>query len=247
MKKIFVASLLFFSVSSFAQLQVNHLGLNLNFNSSYSVPNDLINTFFVLPSVTSPGSPRDVSVSRVCSDYKIGFNTTKYKFLQFEADILQGVEFIYYSDYEYNISDSIFSRNTSTDIESSLIGLRTMAKVSTDLERRFIFNFGLGVEGLFLYDLDKDGQIRIKERTSNIFGTKNEYIAQRSTNNYGNVNLAQQAGMSFRLGKDETKYPFNKVLIETNFQIISNFTIAAGELYRYRTYGGIIGLTYEFR
>jgi hypothetical protein len=247
MKKLIFLSILLYSGSAFAQLSVNHLGLNFNFNVGYRAPNRLIKEFYSIPGVNVSSSIKNVSVNRVFSDYKVGFNTTKYRFLQFEGNVLQGIEFINYYNSDGNFNSNTPSTSISTAIESSLIGLRTMAKASTDLERRFIFNFGLGIEGLLAYDLTKEGYTT--EWTSSNFGSNSErtFLESTAIKNYGSVNLVQQAGMSFRLGKDETKYPFNKVLIEVNFQIVSNFTFAGADVYRYRTSGGIFGLAYEFR
>ncbi len=247
MKKIIFLSLLLHSSTAFAQLCVNHLGLNFNFNLGNRAPNRLINEFYSLPGVNLPSALKNISVNRVFSDYKVGFNTTKVGFLQFEGNVLQGIEFINYYDSDINFNSNTPSTSVSTSIESSVLGLRTMAKASTDLERRFIFNFGLGMEGLLAYDLAKEGYTT--EWTGSNFGSDQErtYLESKSIKNYGSVNLVQQAGMSFRLGKDETKYPFNKVLMEVNFQIVSNFTFAGAEAYRYRTSGGLFGLTYEFR
>lgn len=250
MKKVLVVLSLLATSTSYAQLHVNHLGLHFNFNLGYKVPNGLAQEFFDIPLGSANAQLKNVSVSRVMSDYKIGFNTTKYRFLQWEADVLQGVEFVdyYYSDYQ--LSDSILSESISTNIEASLIGLRTMAKVTTDIDERFVFDFGLGVEGLLAYDLGANGYYTQEVISSNNqFTTFQEktYLEPNNIKRYGSTNLTQQAGMAFRLGKDETKAPFDKVMIETNFQIISNFTFASGDLYRYRTFGGIIGITYEFR
>ena len=247
MKKLILLSLLFSSGTAFAQLSVDHLGLSFNFNASYRAPNQLVNEFYSVPGINVLSTIKNVSVNRVFSDYKVGFNTTKYRFLQFEGNLLQGIEFIDYYDSYRTYNDSMQSRSISTSIESSIIGLRTMAKASTDLERRFIFNFGLGVEALLAYDLTTEGYIIEWSNSDLWYNRERTYLESTAIKNYGSVNLAQQAGMSFRLGKDETKYPFNKVLIEANFQIISNFTFAGAEVYRYRTSGLVFGLTYEFR
>ncbi len=249
MKKILLLSLLVASQFTYAQLSFNHLGVGFNYNGTGRLSSDLVNSNFDHEDVafaTSQGSYG--SLNRVFSSYEFGLKPTKYPFLVFDFDLLQGAEYIYSSNYEsYRIQDTSFNRSSNIDISSSLLGLKCMARITTPNEKRFIYNFGLGLEGLWAYNIDAEGYSSTSKNhwPSQTYEYTNESYFGEGLTSYGSLNLVQQVGLAFRLGKDEKSFPLNKTYLETDFQILNNFTSMSGNWSKFRTYGLTLSLVYE--
>ena len=62
----------------------------------------------------------------------------------------------------------------------------------------------------------------------------------------GAGHLIQEIGLSFKLGKKDKNYPLDHVYVQSHFQALSNFTILDGSTQRYRTFGLILAMAYEF-
>ncbi|NNJ54976.1 MAG: hypothetical protein HKP14_02520 [Bacteroidia bacterium] len=251
MKKIFILSLLVASQISYAQLSFNHLGVGFNYNGTGRPSSELVNSNFNQEDIAFASSQGSYgSLNRVFSSYEFGLKPSKYNFLFFDIDLLQGAEYLYSSNYEsYQINDTNFSRNSYIDISSSLLGTKFMARITTPYKRRFIYNFGLGVEGLLAYNIDAEGSQSTSKNhwPSSTYESNRESFYGEGLDTYGSVNLVQQVGLAFRLGKDESSFPLNQTYLETDFQIINNFTTMNKTWSKYRTYGLTLSLVYEIK
>ena len=250
MKRLYIALALLgmFVGSSMAQVKFNHFGLGFNFNGSARVPSSL--TSDKLTEIQRPGAYSYGSVNRTFSAYEFGFNPTKLQALYFDVDLLQGTDYIYSSSYydDYD-GDSSFSYSSNYDAQASLLGLKAMARFTTPAEKRFFYNVGLGVEALYGYNVEESGShyYYVNHYPSSYFYSEQESFRNANGDSYTGINLVQQVGLSFRLGKDEASFPLNRSYIETDFQIMNNFMMKGDEVHKFRTYGFTLSLVYEIQ
>ncbi len=233
----------------FAQTQFNHFGLGFNYNGTGRVPDHLISSNFKeVTDIASSGTYG--SLNRTFSAYEFGFKPANSKAVYFDLDLLQGTEYAYASSYSNTFdNDTNITQSTNLDMTSSLLGLKAMARFTTPAKRRFFYNFGIGVEGLLAYDIDAEGYRSMSKNhwPSSYFESDTENFYGEGLDSYSSANFVQQVGMAFRLGKDESRFPLNQTYLETDFQIINNFTFMNSEVAKYRTYGFTLSLVYELR
>jgi hypothetical protein len=247
MKKILIIFFVLCSATGFAQIKFNHFGLGFNYNGTGRVPDGFVKSNFD-NSEDFPTTSEYGSLNRTFSAYEFGLKPTKYKSMFFDIDVLQGTEYAYVSDYRSTqMNDTNITQSTNLDITSSLIGVKAMARFTTPTKKRFFYNFGVGVEGLMAYDVDAEGYRSTSKNAwaSSFFETTREEFHGEGLSSYSSLNLVQQVGLSYRLGKDESRFPLNQTYLETNFQIINNFTFMNDVVSKYRTYGLTLSLVYE--
>lgn len=247
MKKIFTVLALSFAINASAQVQFSQLGLGFNFSNTQRVPNNMLSSNFEGETISDGQFGNYGTINRVFSSYEFGLKPSNLKFMFFDFDLLQGTEFIYASDYSNRQNgDTSFRSSYNLDLSSSLIGLKGMVRVSTPSDKRFIYNFGIGGEGYLAYNVEAEGNKyeTIEHWPTNFFVNNNESLNEQK-DNYSSYNLVQQAGLAWRLGKDEKSFPLNKTYLEGDFQIINNFTLMNGGWNKYRTYGFTLSLVYE--
>jgi hypothetical protein len=186
------------------------------------------------------------TLNRVFSEYGVGFKG-KRKNIYFDFSLLQGTDYLSASESDYvTTNDTSYFTSSNYDVSSALIGLRSAIRLSTPRDQRFVVHYSFGIEGLLAYDVDAEGQVW--SRDSN-FGASNEtrtFIEPSFSGSYGNASLVQNIGLAFKFGKDETKFPFNKAYIESDFQLLNNFAFIDGTTSQYRTFGLILALGYQF-
>ena len=235
--------LLVFSAS--AQLKPFNASLGFNWNGTQRVPNEIPTAFF---NDVNFASQYDFysTLNRVFSEYGVGFKGNR-KNIYFDFSVLQGTDYItsYHSDY-FNIGDTSYIKSEDYDMSSALIGLRSAVRVSTPSDQRFVVHYSFGVEGLLAYDVDAGGQAVIRESDFSRSNEARTYIDPSFSGSYGNANIVQNVGLAFKFGKDETKYPLNKAYLESDFQLLNNFTFIDGTASQYRTFGLILALGYQF-
>ena len=249
MKNAFILiTLLLFSVSSFAQLEPFNAYLGFNWNSGLRLKDEVSEAFFNELELDNSYSSY-TSLNRTFSEYGVGFKT-KRKNVYLDFSLLQGTDFINVNgSASKRENDTSYTIYTYADISAALVGLRSMVRLSTPAERRFVMHYSLGLEGLLAYDLDSEGSILV--RPSGFFNGNNSnevrtILDPSFTGAYGNVNIVQNVGFAFKLAKDETKFPLNKAYVESDFQLLNNFTFIDGTNSRYRTFGLILALGYQF-
>ena len=251
MKKVFTIALVSMFMHANAQLSLSRAALGVNFNLGQRVPQKMVDPFFAEAlSVESSGFGYNTSLSRVFSDYLVGFNTTKHKYLNWEFNVLQGTDYLNsYRSTFINSGDSSYITSQSSDVSSSLIGIRSLARFSTPKDRRIFLTAGIGLEGLWAYDIDIDGSMRYteRERGTNQANETVVFIPVSDLSNYASCNIMQRVGMGFKLAKNETNFPLNHVYIGVDFQALSNFSVVDANLFRYRSFGAIFSLGYEFQ
>ncbi len=233
---------------SLAQLSLNNAGVGFNFNIGQRVPNGAFEAFFP-ESASNITRTYNGSLSRVFSEYRVGFDVEKRKAMYLEATLLQGTDYYSSYDYEYgNSNDSSYSRNTSIDVSSSLVGLRTMLRLSTPQERRAFVSGSFGVECLGAYDVGAEFNESYSSSNWRTSVNINESTKKTSDqiNSYASINLVQEVGLSVKLGKEDKNYPLDRIYVQTHFQALSNFTILGEEVNRYRTFGISLSLNYQF-
>jgi hypothetical protein len=242
MKLLITALLLCFYSVSFGQLTLSNAGVGFNFNNGQRVPNKIMSKFFPEQDLAITGS-YNTSLNRVFSDYRVGFKFENRKAVYLETSLLQGTD--YYDSYYYNygtVQDS-FS-NMNTNVNSSLLGLRLMARFSTPMDRRVFVSACIGTEFLGAYDVEAEGQTN--DYSSNFSNRTTSFFTSNAVSNYSSINLIQEIGISFKLGKKDKNYPLDHVYVQSHFQALSNFTIIDGSTQRYRTFGLILAMAYEF-
>lgn len=235
---------------AFSQLEVNHFGLGLNYSNTQRVPSAFLeSTYKDLPDLQPLGQGYGV-INRVFSTYEFGLKPAKFDFLFFDFDLMQGTDYIWDSYYDsYQNGDTNFYISSDVDIVSSLVGLRAQARVTTPSKKRFFYNVGLGVEYFLGYNADIDGSQRYSatDWTNNYYVNVNNQLRRQEGEVYHTFGLVQQAGLAFRLGKDESSFPLNQTYLETDFQIINSFSQIDDTWGKYRTYGFTLSLVYELK
>ena len=242
MKLLITALLLCFYSVSFGQLTISNAGVGFNFNNGQRVPNKTMSKFFPDQNLAITGS-YNTSLNRVFSEYRVGFKFENRKAVYLETSLLQGTD--YYDSYYYNygtVQDSFSNRNTN--VNSSLLGLRLMARFSTPMDRRVFVSACIGTEFLGAYDVESEGQTNAYG--SNFSNRTTSFFTSNAVSNYSSINLIQEIGISFKLGKKDKNYPLDHVYVQSHFQALSNFTIIDGSTQRYRTFGLILAMAYEF-
>jgi len=242
MKLLITALLLCFYSVSFGQLTISNAGVGFNFNNGQRVPNKTMSKFFPDQNLAITGS-YNTSLNRVFSEYRVGFKFENRKAVYLETSLLQGTD--YYDSYYYNygtVQDSFSNRNTN--VNSSLLGLRLMARFSTPMDRRVFVSACIGTEFLGAYDVESEGQTNAYG--SNFSNRTTSFFTSNAVSNYSSINLIQEIGISFKLGKKDKNYPLDHVYVQSHFQALSNFTIIDGSTQRYRTFGIILAMAYEF-
>jgi len=119
-----------------------------------------------------------------------------------------------------------------------------MARFSTPMDRRVFVSACIGTEFLGAYDVDANGETNAYG--SNFQNRITSVFTSDAVSNYSSINLIQEIGLSFKLGKKDKNYPLDHVFVQSHFQALSNFTIIDGSTQRYRTFGLILAMAYEF-
>jgi hypothetical protein len=242
---LFFCFFLLLGLSSHAQLKPFNATLGFNWNSTQRVPDEIPRAFFNDANVLNQYSFY-TSLNRVFSEYGVGLKG-KRKNIYFDLSVLQGTDYINSSESDYVTErDTTYFRNKYYDVSSALIGLRSAIRLSTPRDQRFVVHYSFGVEGLYAYDVDAVGEEFKRESNFSSSNESRSYIAPSFTGPYGNANIVQNVGLAFKFGKDETKYPLNKAYVESNFQLLNNFTFINGTASQYRTFGLILALGYQF-
>ncbi|MFT6113070.1 MAG: hypothetical protein ACJA19_001823 [Bacteroidia bacterium] len=228
-----------------AQFKPFNASLGFNWNVTQRVPNQVPKAFFNDIAFSNQFNVF-TTLNRVFSEYGVGFKG-KRKNIYFDFSLLQGTDYLSASESDYvTTNDTSYFTSSNYDVSSALIGLRSAIRLSTPRDQRFVVHYSFGIEGLLAYDVDAEGQVW--SRDSN-FGASNEtrtFIEPSFSGSYGNASLVQNIGLAFKFGKDETKFPFNKAYIESDFQLLNNFTFIDGTTSQYRTFGLILALGYQF-
>ena len=244
MKLLITVLLLCFCSVSFGQLTLSNAGVGFNFNNGQRVPNEAMSKFFPEQNLAITGS-YGTSLNRVSSEYKLGFKFENRKAVYLETSLLQGTD--YYDSYYSNsgiVQDSLLRLSTNINVNSSLLGLRLMARFSTPMDRRVFVSACIGTEFLGAYDVDANGQTNAYG--SNFQNRITSVFTSDAVSNYSSINLIQEIGLSFKLGKKDKNYPLDHVYVQSHFQVLSNFTILDGSTQRYRTFGLTLAMAYEF-
>jgi hypothetical protein len=235
---------------AFSQVEVNHFGLGLNYSNTQRVPSEFLqSTYDELPQLQPQGQGYGV-MNRIFSTYEFGLKPAKLDFLFFDFDLMQGTDYIWDSYYDsYQNGDTNFYISSNVDIVSSLVGLRAIARVTTPSKKRFFYNVGLGFEYFLGYNADIDGNQSYSANSwiNNYNVNINNQLRREEGEMYHTFGLVQQAGLAFRLGKDEASFPLNQTYLETDFQIINSFTQIDDQWGKYRTYGFTLSLVYEIQ
>ena len=242
--------LLFFGVSAQAQIRINGVGIGFDVNSGGNMRSPALielmsgsNSLLFEPNT-------GIGLDRFLTSYTLTLANPDKDFFGLELDLMQGTDYIYNSIYSYDDrNDTSFYNSVYFDISGATIGARVMAKLRTPSSKRFHYHFGIGGEFIYTYNVTTDAynSISISHWPSNYYYYENNKISTNVITNYQSYNLIQQVGIAFRLGKDEKNFPLNRTYLETDFQIMTNFTAIAEELSTYRSYGGSFSLIYEFR
>lgn len=247
MRKIVLVVSLFMlmGIAANAQFKPFNASLGFNWNGTQRVPDEVPKAFFSDINFSNQFSVY-TTFNRVFSEYGVGFKG-KRKNIYFDFSLLQGTDYINASESDYSTNnDTSYFISTNYDVSSALIGLRSAIRLSTPRDQRFVVHYSFGIEGLLAYDVDAEGQVWSRDRN---FGASNEtrtFIEPSFSGSYGNASLVQNVGLAFKFGKDETKFPLNKVYIESDFQLLNNFTFIDGTTSQYRTFGLILALGYQF-
>jgi|AntRauTorckE5430_2_1112549.scaffolds.fasta_scaffold01266_2 hypothetical protein len=232
-------------IAANAQFKPFNASLGFNWNGTQRVPDEVPKAFFSDINFSNQFSVY-TTLNRVFSEYGVGFKG-KRKNIYFDFSLLQGTDYINASESDYiTTNDTSYFSSTNYDVSSSLIGLRSAIRLSTPRDQRFVVHYSFGIEGLLAYDVDAEGQVWSRDRN---FGASNEtrtFIEPSFSGSYGNASLVQNVGLAFKFGKDETKFPLNKVYIESDFQLLNNFTFIDGTSSQFRTFGLILALGYQF-
>lgn len=244
MKIIVTALVMLICSCTFAQISLSNAGVGFNFNIGQRVPNNTMKKFFPDDNLSFKGS-YNTSISRVFSEYRVGFDVEKRKTVYLEASLLQGTDYFdsYYSNYGV-LLDTFSNSNTSLDVNSSLLGLRLLVRFSTPVERRAFVSASLGAEYLGAYDIESTGETN--SYTSSFRDRIAAPIRSDAISNYGSINLVQEVGVSVKLGKKDKNYPLDQIYVQTHFQTLSNFTLIDQSVQRYRTFGLTVAMAYQF-
>ena len=242
MKLLITALLLCFYSVSFGQLTISNAGVGFNFNNGQRVPNKTMSKFFPDQNLAITGS-YNTSLNRVFSQYRVGFKFENRKAVYLETSLLQGTDYYYQYYYNYGTVQDSFS-NRNTNVNSSLLGLRLMARFITPMDRRVFLSACIGTEFLGAYDVESEGQTN--DYSSNFSNRTTSFFTSDAVSNYSSINLIQEIGISFKLGKKDKNYPLDHVYLQSHFQALSNFTLIDGSTQRYRTFGIILAMAYEF-
>jgi len=119
-----------------------------------------------------------------------------------------------------------------------------MARFITPMDRRVFLSACIGTEFLGAYDVESEGQTN--DYSSNFSHRTTSFFTSDAVSNYSRINLIQEIGISFKLGKKDKNYPLDHVYLQSHFQALSNFTLIDGSTQRYRTFGIILAMAYEF-
>ncbi len=250
MKKVFLFLLIIISNFSFSQVKFNHLGLGFNYNGTGQPPSGIVQSMYDESANYESFPDGYGNINRLFSSYEFGLQPANYDFVFFDFDLLQGVDYIYSSNYSNSTSnDTSINRSINLDMTSSLIGIKSMARITTPYKKRFFYNFGIGVEGLVAYNVDASGSARVSKNhwMSGFWDEEVVNLNSSSIDNYYNVGLVQQVGLSYRLGEDEKSFPLNQSYLELDFQIINNFSNINEEWFKYRNYGLTLSVIYEVK
>tara|TARA_B110000114_G_C14734959_1_gene254800 strand:- start:132 stop:470 length:339 start_codon:yes stop_codon:yes gene_type:complete len=112
------------------------------------------------------------------------------------------------------------------------------------MDRRVFVSACIGTEFLGAYDVDANGETNAYG--SNFQNRITSVFTSDAVSNYSSINLIQEIGLSFKLGKKDKNYPLDHVYVQSHFQVLSNFTILDGSTQRYRTFGLTLAMAYEF-
>ncbi len=250
MKYVAIICLVFLGLESQAQLRINGVGVGFDFNGSGTMRSaSLIN--LVTGSNADLFDPDNrIFMDRFLTSYSLTLSNPERDFFALEFDFMQGFENLYGSDYSWTESnDTGFSNSVYFDAQGSTLGLRGMAKFRTPSKNRWHFSFGIGSEWLYTYGVrtTANSNVSVSHWPSSYYFSETNRLPNNAIGNYQSVNLIQQVGLAFRLGKDEKSFPLNNTYIEADFQILSNFTNIEDALSTYRGYGGSFSIIYEFR
>ena len=247
MRKIVLVVSLFMlmGIAANAQFKPFNASLGFNWNGTQRVPDEVPKAFFSDINFSNQFSVY-TTFNRVFSEYGVGFKG-KRKNIYFDFSLLQGTDYINASESDYiTNNDTSYFISTNYDVSSALIGLRSAIRLSTPRDQRFVVHYSFGIEGLLAYDVDAEGQVWSRDRNFSASNETRTFIEPSFSGSYGNASLVQNVGLAFKFGKDETKFPLNKVYIESDFQLLNNFTFIDGTTSQYRTFGLILALGYQF-
>lgn len=233
-----------------AQTKINGVGIAFDVNGSTNMKSGGIDNLLKESSIPGFAAGNEFWTSRLLTSYSMTLSNPDKDYLAWEIDLLQGQDFYdSYSSEWSEINDTSYSNSSNIYVTGAVLGLRTMAKLRTPSDKRFFYHFGLGLEGLYSYDVNTDGyrSESISHWPSGYYSSTSERLDPGAIDNITSVNLIQQVGIAFRIGKNEESFPLNKTYIEADFQIMTNFTNINADWTTYRGYGGSFSLIYEFR
>lgn len=250
MRTIIILGAMLMGFSVFAQTKINGVGVAFDVNGSATMSSLGIDNLLKESAFGNYQDENSLWTSRILTSYTMTLSNPNRDHFAWEIDLLQGQDFYYASNYEYRQSnDTNYNSSSSLDINGSVLGLRTMFKLRTPSDKRFFYHFGLGLEGLYSYNLKTSGynSESIWHYPTDYYQNEYNSIDAEAVDNITSLNLIQQVGVAFRIGKTEASFPLNRTYIEADFQIMNNFTNINKELSTYRGYGGSFSLIYEFR
>ena len=244
MKKIIIISFwMACTFASNAQTKPYDATLGFNYNNSQRVPSSVIKSIFENPN--NRDAEHNTTLNRVFSDYGMGF-TTPRKQMFIDLSILQGTDYWYSNTYRSATSnDTNYTYYDYYGVSASLLGLRAGLRLSTPTDNQFFVHYSIGVEELIGYGVQAYGTST--KRLSNSFEEQESYTLEPVfTGAYSSSNIVQNVGFAVKLGKDESNFPFNKVYVESDFQLLNNITFLNKNVSHYRTFGCIVALGYQF-
>ncbi|MFY0643583.1 MAG: hypothetical protein JXR19_03885 [Bacteroidia bacterium] len=250
MNRIIGIVLVLLSMNSYGQFGISGVGIGLTGNATSNMKSKGVAALFTQGVWANSQLDQNIYNSRIHTAYTAVFSSPDKDFFALELDLMQGSDNIFNSDYSWrNNGDSSFSESVSFDISGANLGLRAMFKLRTDPNRRFHYNFGIGLEGIYTYGISVDGEYQYDANhwPSSYFFSEYKSFKDDVIDNYMTYNVIQQVGAAFRLGKDEMSYPLDRTYIELNFHILSNFSTIVEDWSTYRSYGGSMRLIYELK
>ena len=229
--------------ASSAQTKPYNATLGFNYSNSQRVPSSLIKSIFENPN--NRDAEHNTALNRVFSDYGMGFATPR-KQMFIDLSILQGTDYWYSNTYKNEtINDTNYTYYDYYDVSASLVGLRAGLRLSTPTDNQFFVHYRLGVEELIGYGVQANGT-STKRRSNSFDEQESTTLEPIFTGAYSSSNIVQNVGFAVRLGKDERNFPFNKIYVESDFQLLNNITFLNKNVSHYRTFGCIVALGYLF-
>lgn len=245
-----ITALLLFGTMVHAQTKIDGVGVAFDVNGSSNMRSNGIDNLLKESSIPGFENGNDFWTTRLLTSYTMTLSNPEKDYLAWEIDLLQGQDFYDSYSSEWSESgDTSYSSYSNVYVAGSVLGLRTMAKLRTPSDKRFFYHFGLGAEGLYSYDVNTEGyrSESVSHWPSSYYYNTSERLDPKAIGNITSVNLIQQVGIAFRIGKNEESFPLNKTYIEADFQIMTNFTNINQDWTTYRGYGGSFSIVYEFR